>query len=126
VSLSATPGNNEEKVQEVLDNLNVARLEAKDENDKDVKPYIQSKSIQEVVIKETAAISAINQILSNLLMIPVKVINKMNIFPPESKLAINKVVDINRTRLMQMLEEFNKKIDEYTMLIGPGKNCFNV
>ena len=40
VALSATPGNNEQKVQEVIDNLNIARLEVKDENDQDVRPYI--------------------------------------------------------------------------------------
>jgi len=95
-------------------------LEAKDENDKDVKPYIQSRQVQEVLIKETTAITAINQILNEVLMKPIRVINKMEIFPKESKLVINKVSEINRTKLLLMLEEFNKKIDEYTMLIGPG------
>lgn len=40
VALSATPGNNEQKVQEVIDNLGIARLEVKDENDADVRPYV--------------------------------------------------------------------------------------
>ena len=122
VALSATPGNNEQKVQEVLDNLNISRLETKDENDLDVKPYIQSRDIEEVVIYETAAIAAIGQIFNEILMKPIKVINDMNIFPPESKLRINKPAEINRTRILQLLEEFNIKSEEYTILIGFGKS----
>jgi len=118
VALSATPGNNEAKVQEVLENLNIARLEAKDENDSDVKPYVQSKDVKEVIIKETSSITAINELFNEILMKPIKVMNNMNMFPPGSKLIITKPVEINRTRVMQLLEEFNSKVDEYTMLIG--------
>ena len=125
VALSATPGNNEAKVQEVLENLNIARLEAKDENDSDVKPYVQSKDIKEVIIKETSSITAINEIFNDILMKPIKVLNNMNMFPPASKLIITKPVEINRTRVMQLLEEFNSKIDEYTMLIGFGIFLFD-
>jgi len=124
VALSATPGNNEAKVQEVLENLNISRLEAKDENDSDVRPYVQSKDVKEVIIKETSAITTINDIFNEIMMKPIKVMNKMNMFPPQSKLYINKPHEINRTRVMQLLEEFNSKVEEYTMLIGPGNEFY--
>lgn len=126
MALSATPGNTEEKVQEVLENLNISRLEAKDENDEDVKPYIQSKDIKEVIIRETSLITTVNLIFNDILMKPIKVINNMKMFPEGSKLYINKPTDINRTKMLQLLEEFNNKNDEYTMLIGPGINIIQL
>jgi len=51
-------------------------------------------------------------------MKPIKVMNNMNMFPPESNLIITKPREINRARIMQLLEEFNSKIEEYAMLIG--------
>ena len=43
LALSATPGNYIEQVQVVIDNLAIAKLEMKDENDEDVKPYINER-----------------------------------------------------------------------------------
>jgi len=40
LALSATPGNNLDKIQEVIKNLSIAKLEMKDENDPEVKKYI--------------------------------------------------------------------------------------
>ena len=37
VALSATPGNNVNKIQEVISNLCISKLEMKDEKDPDVK-----------------------------------------------------------------------------------------
>jgi ERCC4-related helicase len=121
VALTATPGNNEDKIQEVLENLNVARLEAKDENDHEVKPYVQSRAVTEVLIKETLAISDVNKMFNDLMMKPIKVINNMNIFPADSKLTFTKPAEVNKLKLVKMLEEFNKNLDEFTMQIGMGK-----
>lgn len=104
-----------------MDNLNIARLEAKDEKDHEVKPYVQSRHVTEVVIKETLAISEVTNMFNDLMMKPIKVINNMNIFPPDSKLTFTKPVEVNKLKLLKMLEEFNSKLDEYTMLIGHGK-----
>lgn len=121
MALTATPGNNEDKIQEVLENLNIARLEAKDENDQEVKPYVQSRAVTEVVIKETLAISDVNKMFNDLMMKPIKVINNMNIFPADSKLTFTKPAEVNKLKLVKMLEEFNKNLDEFTMQIGMGK-----
>ena len=51
VGLSATPGNCNEKVQEVITNLQIAKLIVKNEDDKDVRPYIMNRNITEVVIR---------------------------------------------------------------------------
>ena len=121
VALSATPGNNPEKIQEVLTNLCIAKLEVKDEEDADVKPYVHSRDVKEIVIKQTMRISMISDLFNRLIAIPAKALNGLKLFPPKSKLYIQNPWDVNRLKVVQILEEFNQNQDEYTLQIGNGK-----
>ena len=46
LALSATPGTNKKKVQEVIDNLHISKIEYRSETDVDVKKYVFNKLIQ--------------------------------------------------------------------------------
>jgi len=50
LALSATPGNEFDSIQEVLNNLCISKLEIKDEEDYEVKQYIHSKEILPIKI----------------------------------------------------------------------------
>lgn len=50
VGLSATPGGEAEKIQEVLANLNIKAVVYKDEADPEVRKYLHEKTIHEVEI----------------------------------------------------------------------------
>lgn len=43
LALSATPGGKPEVVQSVIDALHISRIEARDENSLDIKPYLHQK-----------------------------------------------------------------------------------
>lgn len=46
VGLSATPGSDSSKVQEVIDNLMITRVEHRAESDPEVQPYVHQKDIR--------------------------------------------------------------------------------
>jgi ERCC4-related helicase len=56
VGLSATPGSEHEKVQEVISRLNISRIVYRDENEPEVSRYLHSKTLHEVEIPENAII----------------------------------------------------------------------
>lgn len=43
LALSATPGNNSEKVQEVVDNLHISHIEIRTEEAIDIRQYVHKK-----------------------------------------------------------------------------------
>lgn len=50
VGLSATPGSEPEKIQEVISNLNIKKVLYKDEEDPEVKKYLHQKTIHQIKI----------------------------------------------------------------------------
>lgn len=56
IGLSATPGNDHVKIQEVLSNLLISSMIRKSDEDEDVKKYIKNKDIQKVIISNSAII----------------------------------------------------------------------
>jgi len=51
LALTASPGSDEDKIREVLDNLAIKYIEVRTEDDEDVKPYVKEKMIQWVVVE---------------------------------------------------------------------------
>lgn len=120
VALTATPGNNEEKIQEVLENLHISRLEVKDESDDDVRPYVQNKDIREIIIKDSSMMTTVYTLLNDILMKPIQCLNDMKLFR-DDKFNIKKPHEINNTKLMQILNEFKANEDEISLQIGMGR-----
>ncbi len=48
LALSASPGATQEKISEICDNLGVKSVDIRTEQDKDVKPYVQEKEVEQV------------------------------------------------------------------------------
>lgn len=59
VALTATPARDSAGVQAVIDNLMIARLEVKSEQDFDIQPYVHTKFTEKVVLKLTPALERI-------------------------------------------------------------------
>jgi len=51
LGLSASPGDDEEKIKEICNNLKIKNIEFKSEKDPDVRPYIKKKTIKRVYIE---------------------------------------------------------------------------
>lgn len=65
LALSATPGTDLRKVQEVVRNLRISRIELRTEDDPDVAPFVHHKDV-EVVRCEEAVVSGPQQIRDEL------------------------------------------------------------
>lgn len=64
VALSATPGNDRAKVQEVLGKLRVQHVEARTEQDADVRAHVHDKQVEQMVIDLPPAISRLQSLLT--------------------------------------------------------------
>jgi Fanconi anemia group M protein len=61
VGLSATPGTDIKSIQKVITKLDVCQIEAKTEDDPDVKQYIHNRAEEVVIVKQPDAISRIDK-----------------------------------------------------------------
>ncbi|KAJ3256875.1 3'-5' DNA helicase [Boothiomyces macroporosus] len=59
LALSATPGSDLQKVQTVINHLNIEKIESRTEDSFDVAPFIHSKSIREVVVEQSALMKTV-------------------------------------------------------------------
>ncbi|KAJ3323579.1 3'-5' DNA helicase [Boothiomyces sp. JEL0866] len=59
LALSATPGSDLQKVQTVINHLNIEKIESRTEDSFDVAPFIHSKSIREVVVEQSELMQSI-------------------------------------------------------------------
>lgn len=82
VGLSATPGSEIEKIQEVISNLNIKKIVYKDENDKDVKKHLHEKTINDVVIPESSIIKESLAILDKFAMPSINNLVRMKLVEP--------------------------------------------
>jgi Fanconi anemia group M protein len=67
VGLSATPGTNIKAIQRVVDMLQINRIEARFENDIDVKKYMHERHSEIIVVKNSTVASSVERKLNNLI-----------------------------------------------------------
>lgn len=69
LAMTASPGSNREKVQEICENLMVGRVESRTETDADVRPYIHEREISYVTVPLPTeleyAIKRLNQLMAS-------------------------------------------------------------
>ena len=69
LAMTASPGSNREKVQEICENLMVGRVESRTETDADVRPYIHEREISYVTVPLPTeleyAIAKLNQLMAS-------------------------------------------------------------
>ncbi|GBG29843.1 ATP-dependent DNA helicase MPH1 [Hondaea fermentalgiana] len=91
LALSATPGNDKARVQEVVDNLHVANLEYKAEMDPDVKPYVFNKLIQIIDVKSSGGMQDVETKLYDLAKPVYLSIQASSCCPPMLRRAVHKI-----------------------------------
>ncbi|HID43527.1 MAG TPA: DEAD/DEAH box helicase [Archaeoglobaceae archaeon] len=61
LAITASPGSDVERIQEVVDNLGIEEIEIRTEFDRDVKPYIHEKDIEWIKVEMPAELREIRQ-----------------------------------------------------------------
>lgn len=66
LALSATPGTSLEGVQDVIDNLRVAHVEVRTEEDPDVAPHTHARLVEKVVCEQTSDLQRLSQLVCDM------------------------------------------------------------
>ncbi len=90
IGLTASPGSDKEKIEEVSKNLFIRQIEAKTEDDIDVKPYIQETKISWVKVELPAKFDEIRKIIKEILKDELTEIKKLNYTKSASVDVVNK------------------------------------
>lgn len=95
VALSATPGPNVESIQQILTNLCISKIEARDEEDTDVKQYTHFKDIEVIKIEKTSEINELENLMKQVVAIPQGFLQSFHFLPSTKNQSLNKMVILN-------------------------------
>ena len=104
LALTASPGSTKEKINEICDNLFIENVEIRTENDADVKPYLQKKTIEYITVELRDDLDAARKNLRSLYKESLSGL---------SKIGFNKPVSIISKRdLISLQKQFHKEISK--------------
>jgi ERCC4-related helicase len=89
LAMTASPGSNRQKVQEICENLMVGRIESRTETDSDVKPYIHEREITHIPIPLPKELENVIKTLNQLLASRLSMLSGFGFsVPPPEKLSM--------------------------------------
>lgn len=104
LALTASPGSEEEHIQDVCKNLAIKNIEIKDQNDSDVKPYVNEIEIDWVKLDLPQEFLTIKKYLENFQVKQLKVLKSLGVAITENRRYYNKFI------LLEMQSNIRKRI----------------
>ncbi|MDH7593562.1 MAG: DEAD/DEAH box helicase [Methanomicrobiales archaeon] len=96
LAITASPGGERERVEEVSRNLGIQVVETRTESDPDVRPYVHEKEIQYITVDLTAPLEEALKILHETIDIRLRGLQKMNYtVPSREKLSMKALTGLN-------------------------------
>ncbi len=90
IALTASPGHDRERIQEILKNLNIERIEIRTDEDEDVKPYTNKKFLRYLLVELTPEYKHLINMLTELQKKYAETLKSLKI-PVPNKSTINEV-----------------------------------
>ena len=94
LALTASPGTNKEKIQEVMDNLFVEEIELRTETDSDVKDYVQEMEIDWIPLELPEELKKVQEHLTNCFKSKVQAVKLLGFY--------NGSLDASKTELLRI------------------------
>ena len=113
LGLTASPGSDKSKINEVCKNLYIQNIVVKTENDRDVKPYFNPVEIDWVRIKMSSELERINNSLEKALKIRLKTLKNMGVL---------KTVSVTKVDVLKARGRIQGEIARST---NPNKDLFH-
>jgi len=104
LALTASPGSEEEHIQDVCRNLSIKNIEIKDQKDSDVAPYVKEIDVNWVKVDLPAEFLTIKKYLENFQSKQLKILKSLGLAMTENKRYYNKF------RLLEMQSTIRKRI----------------
>ena len=90
LALSATPGNDLKAVQQVVSNLQISKIEFRDEESADIIPYVHNRSVDQVVVPLGPEITAVRDSFLTILGTFARRLISHNLLPSKNIGSLNK------------------------------------
>ena len=113
LGLTASPGSDKSKINEVCKNLYIQNIVVKTENDRDVKPYFNPVEIDWVRVKMSSELEKINDSLEKALKIRLKTLKNMGVL---------KTVSVTKVDILKARGRIQGEIARTT---NPSKDLFH-
>ncbi|XP_076944817.1 DEAD-box ATP-dependent RNA helicase FANCM-like [Bidens hawaiensis] len=91
LALTATPGTNLKTVQQVINNLQISRLEYRSDNDPDVIHYVHTRKIELIQVQMGKDATDANKLLMDVIHVHVKKLNNFGILPKRDPQTLSPV-----------------------------------
>lgn len=112
LALTASPGSDMEKIQEVMDNLYIEKIEVRNDNDPDVKPYIQEMDIKWINVELGEEFTQIRKFIENCYLDKLKELNKAGFINSTQAKQMSKTELLKLQAFMQgQLAQGNRDIE---------------
>ncbi len=109
LAMTASPGSDEEKIMEVINNLNIENVEIRTDDDPDVKPYVKGFKMRAVELPMPEEVKKLHEKLKELYNETIDSLRKFGMF-----ITIRKVTRSDLLREQKSVqEEINKGKSEY-------------
>jgi len=96
LAMTASPGGNPEKVQDVCSNLGIAHIETRSEHDPDVAPYVHERDLDYISIDLPADLKAAIHAINTLIEDRLAILTSLNFtVPKREKLSMRELSAIN-------------------------------
>jgi len=104
VALTASPGSEEEKIQDVCRNLSIKNIEVKNSEDADVKPYVNEIEIDWIKVDLPPQFKEVKSYLEEFQKKQLKILKQMHVAITENKNYYNRI------RLLEMQSMLRKRL----------------
>jgi len=104
VALTASPGSEEEKIQDVCRNLSIKNIEIKNNEDEDVKPYVNEIEVDWIKVELPTEFKKIKLLLEDFQKKQLKFLKSIHVAKTENKNYYNRI------RLLEMQAMLRKKL----------------
>jgi ERCC4-related helicase len=101
VALTASPGSEEEKIQDVCRNLSIKNIEVKNAEDKDVKPYVNEIEIDWVKVELPPKFREVKSYLEEFQKKQLKILKQMRVAQTENKNYYNRIRLLEMQRMLR-------------------------
>ncbi len=105
VALTASPGSEEEKIQDVCKNLSIKNIEIKEHTDADVQPYVNEIETEWVKVNLPPEFIEIKDLLEHFMTLQLKVLKELGVAKTENKRYYNRV------RLLEMQRVIRQRLN---------------
>ncbi|NJF25004.1 DEAD/DEAH box helicase [Thermococcus sp. Bubb.Bath] len=111
LGLTASPGSDEEKIREIIQNLGIEHVEVRTENSQDVKPYVQGISFKWVKVELPGIYKEVRSLLREMLKESLKPLAQF-------KLVSTYSPDISKREVLQAGSRINQEVARGNYEIG--------